>query len=135
MSNQIEQLIKDCLVEKLALVFIIILGSYAKGCQHSESDIDIAYLTEQSALSDYERFMLAQHLAAKLDRNVDLVDLATVSTVFQTQIITSGKVVYCNNELLRTTFEMKTLKMYAKLNEERQIVLDKIKESGAVYDI
>lgn len=31
-------------------------------------------------------------------------------------------------------FEMLTLKMYAKLNEERQVVLDKIRESGEVYE-
>lgn len=134
MGNEIESLINKFLIEKLSPFLIIIFGSYSKGSQHSQSDIDIAYLSDRS-INEYDSFMLAQELADQLKCDVDLVDLNVVSTVFQTQIITTGKVIYCQDHSKRVNFEMKTLKMYAKLNEERKIVLDKIKESGAVYDL
>ena len=78
--------------------------------------------------------MLAQQLAEKLNRDVDLIDLKQAFTVFKTEIIATGKVIYCQDELQRMKFEMLTYKMYVKLNEERQIILDKIHESGGVYE-
>lgn len=86
-------------------------------------------------LDDYERFMLAQELAEKLNKNVDLIDLRQATTVFQTQIVSTGKVIFCNDNNRRMNFEMLTLKMYAKLNDERKEILEKIQESGEVYEV
>jgi len=132
MEQQLE-LIKKRLITRLSPSLIYLFGSYAKGTEHASSDIDIAYMSDV-VLSDYERFMFAEELASELNRDVDLVDLKLATTVFQTQIIATGKLIYCTDELLKMKFEMLTLKMYAKLNEERQVVLDKIRESGEVYE-
>lgn len=111
---------------------IYLFGSVAKGQMHSESDIDIAYLG-QKKLNAYEIFMIAQGLADKLKMEVDLVDLEQSSTVFQAQVIGTGKVIYCGNQDRRMLFEMVALKKYARLNEERKVILDKIRESGSIY--
>ncbi len=111
---------------------VYLFGSYATGSVRNDSDLDLAYLSEKK-LSDYERFSIAQQLASRLNIDVDLIDLEKASTVFQAQIISTGKVIYCIKDLKRQLFEMKTLKMYARLNEEREVILQRIKEDGTIY--
>lgn len=108
-------------------------GSTAENRERKDSDIDIAYLSD-TTLGNYERFLLAQDLANIVHRDVDLVDLSEASTIFQAQIIHKGKTIFCSDEERKIVFEMKTLKMYSKLNEERQIVLDDIKKRGSIYE-
>ena len=78
--------------------------------------------------------MLAQELDALLKREVNLVNIAETSTVFQAQIYTTGTVIYSEDDTLRMNEQMKALKMYAKLNEERKGVLRKVDESGSIYE-
>ncbi|MFE3893036.1 hypothetical protein ACFX4Y_25655 [Priestia sp. YIM B13446] len=78
--------------------------------------------------------MLAQELAVLLKREVNLVNIAETSTVFQAQIYTTGTVIYSEDDTLRMNEQMKALKMYAKLNEERKGVLRKVDESGSIYE-
>jgi uncharacterized protein len=134
LSTNLEQVIIDVLTKSLSPFLIVLFGSIAKGTSHNESDIDIAYLSDKKCLDRYEIFMISQELAAKLGRDVDLIDLNQASTVFQAQIIHTGKVIYCIDDKKRQQFELKTLKMYTKLNEERFPVLKRIDESGAVYE-
>ncbi|MEB8740534.1 nucleotidyltransferase domain-containing protein [Bacillus cereus] len=113
--------------------WIIVFGSIAENREREDSDIDIAYLSDIN-LGNYERFLLAQELADIVHKDVDLVDLSKASTVFQAQIIHAGKTIFCSDEERKVIFEMKTLKMYSKLNEERQIVFDDIKKRGSIYE-
>lgn len=129
-----EQTIVTYLVDKLSPYLIILFGSTVRGKIHSESDIDIAFLSDDVDSDKYELFIMAQELAEKLSRDVDLIDLDHSSTVFQAQIVQTGKVIYCADELKKAKFEMKTLKMYAKLNEERAQILKNIDGSGSIYE-
>ena len=125
--------IKDFLIEKLSPTLIVLFGSAAKGTDRANSDIDVAFLSKNH-VDVYETFMVAQELASLLNKDVDLVDLRKASTVFQFQIISAGQTIYSSNENERMSYEMKTYKMYAKLNEERQNLLEKVEESGSVYE-
>ena len=66
-------------------------------------------------------------------RDVDLVHVNSASSVFKVQITYNGKLIYCSNNNKRMAFEMRTLKEYAILNEERKEIVDNIRESGTVY--
>lgn len=134
MGQQEFNKIQEFLISRLSPYCIYIFDSFAKGTSNKDSDIDIAYFSEIK-LDNYDRFMLAQELAVILNKNVDLIDLSQATTVFQTQIVSTGKVIYCNDDNLRMNFEMLTLKMYAKLNEERKEILERIYESGEVYEV
>lgn len=112
--------------------FFYIFGSIVKGKIHPKSDIDIAFLSDQK-VSNYDLFIMAGDLAEILGRDVDLVDLNESTTVFQAQVVESGKWIYCSDNNRRMIFEMVALKKYAKLNEERACILKKIKESGRIY--
>ncbi len=120
------------LVEKAAAYVIIIFGSYGKGLSRAESDIDVAYLGDRE-LGSYEIFMLAQEMAGRLGKDVDLLDLNVVSTVMKAQVVSSGTVIYCSDEQRRMEFFIRTLKEYALLNEERAVILKEIERRGSVY--
>ncbi|MCP1191453.1 nucleotidyltransferase domain-containing protein [Priestia flexa] len=134
MDRQIVQSITDFLHTHIDPSFIIVFGSFAKGTPHQESDIDIGFYVKHKKLEKYEIFMLAQELATILKREVDLVNIAEASTVFQAQIYMTGTVIYSNDDRLRMSEQMKALKMYAKLNEERKDILKKVDESGSIYE-
>lgn len=134
--NEIRQseieLIKNFLIDKISPYLIILFGSAAKGTMNRDSDIDIAFLTDRP-LDDYETFLLAQELADQLGREVDLVNLQHASTVFKAQVVGTGKIVYDSDPYRRMVFQMNSLKEYAKLNEERKCIFDKIKEWGTLF--
>jgi len=124
----------DYLVPETEPHFIILFGSAVRPSGfRQDSDIDIAFFSDRK-FTPYEIFMMSQKLAEMLGQDVDLVDLKSASTVFAAQIIGTGKVIYENNKEIRQRFQMRTLKEYAILNEERQCIMDKIKERGYVYE-
>ncbi|MFC7371671.1 nucleotidyltransferase domain-containing protein [Fictibacillus iocasae] len=134
MTEEVRLRIKEFLVAKLNPSFIIVFGSVINGTNRPDSDIDIAFYHKDKTMDSYEIFMLAQQLADILKKDVDLVDLRSASTVFQARIYSTGEVIYCVDETLRMQLQMTAYSMYARLNEDRAIVLDKIKESGSVYE-
>ena len=134
MKNEWFQLIQDFLTNKVRPSFIIVFGSYAKGLSRQNSDIDIAFYSEDTVLSSYDLFIIAQELAELLKIEVDLIDVRKASTVLKAQIFTTGKVIYADDELLLKKQQMTALKMYAELNEQRKVILNRIEESGSVYE-
>ncbi len=131
-DNSCIEKVKRLLTKELNPYVIYIFGSSVNGVFREDSDIDIAFLSHKD-LSEYEIFMISQQLADILKREVDLINLKNASTVFRAQIIGSGEVIYCNDDTRRMYFEMRALKEYALLNEEREVILKNIKERGSVY--
>lgn len=130
--ESIKDKIKTELLKYIAADMIILFGSFSKHQMNDDSDIDIAFLSKDE-IHGYDLFMIAQKLADLLGRDVDLVDLGKASTVFAVQIIAYGVVLYDNDWYANAVFKMRTYKKYALLNEERQCILDKIKERGSIY--
>ncbi|AWE08541.1 nucleotidyltransferase domain-containing protein [Lysinibacillus sp. 2017] len=128
--------VKKKIVEKLTQQvnpdFIILFGSFAKGTTHEESDVDLAYFTDKQ-LSSYERFELAGELALLIGREVDLVDIKQIDTVFTMQIFEQGIPIYIRNENEYIRQKMRAYSMYATLSEQRAKVIDAIKERGSVF--
>ena len=130
-STKIETIVHT--LNKLINPWIIILfGSYAKGRAFEESDIDIAFLSDQE-VGEYQSFCIAQELAKIVGKNIDFVNLHSASTVFQVQVIGYGKVLYCKDETRRKYYFLRTFKEYALLNEERATIIKRIKERGTIY--
>lgn len=121
--------IKSFLIEELEAELIYLFGSYAEGKERPDSDLDLAFLTSKE-VDDYQRFLTAQKLASSLNIEIDLIDLKKASTVFRVQII-QGKLLYAEDKQQKQEFEMLTLKKYARLNEERKEIIDKIERGAA----
>ncbi|QTL97423.1 nucleotidyltransferase domain-containing protein [Iocasia frigidifontis] len=115
-------IIIDFLEQKLSPELIYVFGSYSKNNERKDSDIDIAFLSENE-VDEYQIFLFAQKLADKFKKEVDLIDIKQASTVFKIQII-QGKLIYNANNYKKMEFELKTLREYANLNEKRKEVLE-----------
>lgn len=111
---------------------IYLFGSASRDELRNDSDIDIAFLSDKD-IDEYVCFMKAQEIADIFKRDVDLIDLKKASTVFKAQIIGHGKIIFCEDNVKRAYFEMRSFKEYALLNEERAEILKNIEKSGSVY--
>ncbi len=125
------------MVEKLreafpALISIYRFGSYGTKYERPDSDLDLA-VHAGTALPTVELWRTAQDLASDIGRDVDLVDLASASTVMRVQVIHNGRRVYCADRLACETFEVYAYSSYARLNEERRGILEDIQRRGSVY--
>jgi len=126
------EVIKKFLIEKASAKLIIVFGSAVSGRMRQDSDIDIAFLSSKN-LDDYKVFIISQELSSLLGRNVDLINLRKASTVFKANILGTGRIIFFADEETKYEFQIRTLKEYCMLNEERKVVLDKIRERGRIY--
>jgi len=107
-------------------------GSSAAGLDGPESDIDLAVLASV-ALPPMARFDLQEHLASIYRRAVDLVDLRAASPVMSMQVLATGQLLFDAAPDSRGLFEDRMFGAYARLNEERRGILDRIAAEGTVY--
>lgn len=128
-ENEKVFLIVDYLKEKLSANLIVIYGLSAELKEDGQQGVDVAFLSKKQ-YTGYDMFMLSQMLSELTGRDTTLVDINTVSTVLQMQILSFGKIVYCDDELLKREFTMNALKRYARLSEERECILSRIIERG-----
>lgn len=112
--------------------FIYLFGSFAKGEGREDSDIDLAIYTDE-AISPYALFQAAGDLSFEVKRDVQIVNLKDISTVFAAQIVGTREVLYCEDDKLMDSYNIRIFKDYVKLNEERKIVLDAIERDGKIY--
>jgi uncharacterized protein len=114
------------------LVAVYRFGSHGSASERHDSDVDVAILGRRS----WDRGVVwdtSQQLAIKVGREVDLVDLATASTVLQAQVVTSGERVFCGDTAYCDSYEDYILSAYARLNEERKAILSDVLSRGSVY--
>jgi predicted nucleotidyltransferase len=129
--------LNEILVERILAALpdtqaIYLFGSAAAGRLRDDSDVDVAVLLPHArakevgslALSD-----LAFDLMKTLRRDVDLINLRTVSTVLQFEVLKNGIVLFCADQYALDEFGMYTLSFYQKLNEERAEMLKSLRQS------
>lgn len=64
---------------------------------------------------------------------IDLADLRQSDTVFAAHVVCEGEAVYVSDDAARQQYEMLALANYARLNEERQGILQDIRQRGTIY--
>jgi predicted nucleotidyltransferase len=135
--KRIEQLTKavaGVIAETMLPVIAVYLhGSWASEYERDDSDLDLAILADRR-LELSERIKFQQRITSELqlDLEIDLADLYSANTVFAAIVITSGERIYSAG-IAADIFEVKTLAAYARLNEERQDILQSIIQRGTVY--
>lgn len=132
LNDKDKNVIVKFITDKLNVEFIYLFGSFARGEAREDSDIDIALFSIEK-VNSYELFVLANHLSFELKRDVQIIDLKSITTVFAAQIVSNKEILYSNSEENSSKYDVKILKEYAKLNEERDIVLKRIKKDGKIY--
>lgn len=107
-------------------------GSTATGSDGPDSDIDLAILGPYP-LDPLVRFDLQEQLASALRRSVDLVDLRAASPVMAMQVLATGRLLHDAAPEARGLFEDRAFGSYARLNEERRGILQRVAAEGTVY--
>lgn len=132
LKSDIKNKIINKIVEEVNPSFIILFGSFAKGAVHVDSDLDLAYFA-RDGLSSYDRFILAGELAAIINRDIDLVDIKQIDTVFTMQIFGQGIPIYIQDENEFHRQRMRAYSMYATLSEQRAALIEAVQERGSVF--
>jgi predicted nucleotidyltransferase len=107
-------------------------GSAGTPFERSDSDIDLAILASER-VDNLARWALAQDLAQRLRRDVDLVDLQSASTVLRHQVLHHGQRIYCADRFAAEEFASRALSDYVRLNEARRDILQDIQARGRIH--
>jgi uncharacterized protein len=97
--------------------------------------VDIAVLLdpeEAKAAGSFAMSDLHLDLERLLGKDVDLINLRQVNTVFRHEIIQTGRVLFCRDRNELDHFEVVVMGMYQKLNEERKEIIEAILKDGRV---
>jgi uncharacterized protein len=117
---------------------IYLFGSYQTDTEWPDSDVDVAVLLPYPD-AKYERLMVVSKcrywLEDILKKDVDLVNIRLASTVFQFQIVSTGRLIYTADERAVNEFEMLAISLYQKLSEERRDILEKFYETRRAYPV
>ena len=100
--------------------FAYIFGSYATGRQHKNSDLDIAIYLNDKAKKQHSKFCSNDNQAKIISElvqithinDIDLIILNTAPALLKYQIVTSGRRIFCKDDILRKRFELMTIKLY-----------------------
>jgi len=117
---------------------IYIFGSHDTEDEWPASDMDIGLLLPPRQAKKTSLLALSSCRAVLADyvrKDVDLVNLRQVSTVFQKEIIATGRLIHCGNPYAVDEFEMLVISYYQKLNQERRELLDAFMETGRAYGV
>lgn len=116
------------------LMGVYLFGSRANDTAKTDSDYDIALLTEKPGLLNSEHLWeLALQLSDQLGAAVDLVDLQAAPTDFRFVIVSTAERIYCREPYFCDCFEMTAYSMYQDLELFRRDIIADIKKRGSVY--
>ena len=115
-----------------ALAGVYLFGSYATGHVRADSDLDLAIYVERG-VPHARIHTLRGALASALGRDVDLVDLTSVSTVLQAQVLNEGKLVDAPRPAAVALFEVRIMRDYQDLKARRAEIEGDIVARGRVY--
>ena len=117
---------------------VYLFGSYAHAQNTEHSDIDLALLlsvSESKVIDSFALSALQFELEDILKIPVDLINLRQVSTVFQKEIIETGRRITTKANYQAEEFEMLVYSFYQKLNQERAEILESFKKTGRAYQL
>ena len=112
---------------------IILFGSYSRNSQNEESDIDIAFISND--LDKKKLFMAKQELEKLVKKDVDLINIKSddVYDSIKYEILMNGKVLYCIDDYRYELCKIDMIREYIELNEGRQDIINRVKNGGTIY--
>lgn len=111
----------DKLIKKYNIKFFYIFGSYAKGTNIENSDLDIAVYLKGNP-NGFIRLEILDDLVGIFNReDIDLVILNNVDVELQFQVIKYGKIIYMESLFEKVVFESKIMSRYMDMEHFRNI--------------
>ncbi|MBU0702038.1 nucleotidyltransferase domain-containing protein [bacterium] len=136
--NEYKAIIQTILAPYPDTQAIYSFGTHGTEQEWPESDVDIAVLLppkEAKQVGSFAMSKLHVTLEQLLGKDVDLINLRQVSTVFQKEITIQNRRFFCADNYAADEFEMLVLSFYQKLNEERRQILDEFWQTGRAYKV
>ena len=122
----------ECLIDALTPSAVYRFESAAEGRLRHDSDVDLAVLMPDP-MTRAQRWAVTARVADLVRRDVDLLDLRRASTVFQALVVSRGRRLWMGDASTVAWFEMRALKSYALLNEERAPILERMQREGSPF--
>lgn len=123
LKNNLEKLINS-----YGIKLIYIFGSYAKGTNGKDSDLDIAVFLEDNYNALDKLTLIGEFIDIFKRNDIDLVILNDANSVLKHQVIKYGKLLYMQDEDIKVNFEVRTLKEYMDMEHFRRTQMKYIKE-------
>ena len=120
------KLINTTILNKVQCEAIVLFGSYSRGTQNNESDIDIA-IKPENEISKKDLFYLSQELEDIIKKDIDLVNLDDINDSFRYEILINGKTIFCKDELKFEMYKLDMYREYLELNESRKDIINNLK--------
>ncbi len=117
---------------------IYLFGSYGTEYERPESDADIALLLPPDVskkTGSLAMSRLSSELQSLLKRDVDLINLRQAPTVLRKEVVADDRRIHTGDERAAEEFEMLTLSLYQKLNEERAGIVKDAMAGGRFYRV
>lgn len=111
---------------------VYLYGSVITDDFKQDSDLDIAFKSP-SCLNNQTRWRLQEELAARFNRDVDLLDLENSSLVMQFEVISKGTRIFCAEENEIEAYETLIFSRYLDFNQIRKLIIKSILSEGSVY--
>jgi predicted nucleotidyltransferase len=111
---------------------IYVYGSFARGEEWPDSDIDLAVLPRpEEDIPDLLELM--GKLAELTGREVDLVNLRKVGDVLRREVLSAGRVLHVSDANAVLSWEASAMSRYARHREEIRDILEDFKRTGIGY--
>lgn len=126
--EEIKNKMIEIITKQIDCEAIVLFGSYARGTQNKESDIDIA-IKPKGKMEQRQLFEISNSLEDNLKKDIDLVNLDTIENDgFKYEILINGTVIYCENSYQFDLYKLDAFREYLELNESRKMIIDEMKK-------
>ena len=109
---------------------VYLFGSHGTIDERPDSDVDLAILLPPGRDGSLAASPLSGELSELVGKEVDLINLRTVNTVLQKEIVMADRRVHVADPCAADEFEMMVVSEYQKLNEERREIIEAAVEEG-----
>ena len=113
---------------------VYVYGSFARGEEWPDSDLDIAVLLPpEQRIPDL--LELVGDISKQIHRDVDVVDLRRVGDVLRREVLENGRTVFESDPEKVLAWEASAMSRYAHYREEVRGILDDFRRTGIGYGV
>lgn len=130
--DEIIDKVKEIIIKNVKVEAIILFGSYARGEEKFDSDIDVA-IKPINKIDKVSLLKLQTTIEEEINLDVHLINLNMIEEDFKYEILITGKNLYVKNDIDFWEYKFRVFSDYLELNEDRKMIVDKIRNGGTLY--